>query len=285
MAKEYLFYFRKQINTLVSVLRQQVKLTGFKYCPCCNHYSLFFLNKNYEKKTKKLCQKWGTGKEFTEQMVKRENNFCTHCLSNYRIRSHARTILKVFNQKKISDFISFLKKNPSFSIYETANYWVFRNRKIKKLKNYIVSEFHPNFPFGEKIKGIRNENLEKLTFQKQSFDLVITGEVLEHVADLSKSLTEIYRILKIGGYHIFTTPVNYSIKKTRLRATKSKNNSVKHLLPPILHGNDVASGILAFRDFGADIDKIVKNHGFSFREDKYYFDSQHITSVYISQKI
>jgi len=47
-----------------------------------------------------------------------------------------------------------------------------------------------------------------LPFAKESFDVVVCTEVLEHITDLGKAIAEIHRVLKKGGYVIISTP-NY----------------------------------------------------------------------------
>ena len=51
--------------------------------------------------------------------------------------------------------------------------------------------------------GNRCENLEELTFDDNTFDLVITQDVLEHVLNPGKAFKEICRVLKPGGAHKF----------------------------------------------------------------------------------
>lgn len=279
-------FINKQLHIILNTfLNKSLVMAGLKYCYCCGYYSLFYWDTDYEDLLRRLVPKWGLTDDYLEQMIKRENELCANCGSGFRQRAHARTILNLLKFSRLSDFISFLKKNPSFIVYETANYNLFRNEKIKKIYNYIVSEFHPDYVFGQKVNGIRNENLEKLTFDNQSFDILITGEVLEHISNLPRSLSEIHRVLKKGSYHIFTVPVDYSMNITRTRAILEKDGKVTHLLPPAVHGDDITGGVLAYRDFGRDIDNTIEKYGFQCREEKYYQKGQHITSVYISQKI
>src|SRR5665811_1925168 len=46
---------------------------------------------------------------------------------------------------------------------------------------------------------------EKLPFQNSSFDVVFCCDVLEHVQDLPKVISEISRVLKVGGIFIYDT--------------------------------------------------------------------------------
>ena len=281
----FTLFIKKQLKAILNALKGRFVIVDFKYCHSCGCYSLFYWWRYYEHMLRKNVPKWGVSIDYTEQMIKRENKFCANCGSVFRMRAHAQTILKIFKQTRLSGFVPFLRSNPSFVVYEAANCNVFRNGALKGLDNYIVSEFHPEYKFGQNVNGTRNENLEGLTFSDESFDLIITSDVLEHVSDLEKALSEIYRVLKPDGYHIFTIPVDYSVTKTRQRVLVGVDGKLNHLLPPVIHGDDIRDGILVYRDFGTDINKILKRHGLKCREDKYYVNRKHIVSIYIAQKI
>lgn len=45
-----------------------------------------------------------------------------------------------------------------------------------------------------------------LPFKNNTFDSIVSFEVIEHVKNYSKYLTEAFRVLKKGGYFIFSTP-------------------------------------------------------------------------------
>lgn len=282
-----LMYLYRQSNAILNVLfnRNTFRFKGLSYCYSCGCYSFFYWNKDYAQTLGSLIPSWGMDEAYIEQMIKRENEFCANCGGVFRIRAHAKTVLGLLKLSRLSDFISLFKRNPSFTVYEAARYNLFRNEKIKEANNYIVSEFHPEYDFGKDVDGVRNENLESLTFDSESFDILITSEVLEHVSDLSKSLSEIRRVLKYGGYHIFTIPVNYSLNETRQRVILGPDGATRHILPPAFHGDDITDGILAQRDFGRDIDRIMSERGFRQEEEKFYLNGRHITSVYIAKKV
>ena len=44
-----------------------------------------------------------------------------------------------------------------------------------------------------------NQNLEKLTYEDESFDVVITQDVFEHINEPFQAFKEIARVLKPGG--------------------------------------------------------------------------------------
>lgn len=62
--------------------------------------------------------------------------------------------------------------------------------------------------------GILNIDLTELTFDDATFDCVISNHVLEHIPDDRKAMSEILRVLKVGGNAIITVPINESLTET-----------------------------------------------------------------------
>src|SRR3989344_1895867 len=269
-------YLDREIRLLQYVLgKPDCRLLPPAYCHCCSEFTWRYWSDKYEQTLRTLVPKWHLGTDYVDYMIKRENVFCANCKSVSRMPLHAKTILRLFKFRNVNQFVKFLETNPSFIIYEAARYHIFRHEKIKSLKNYIVSEYYPSRTFGGEIKGVLNEDLQKLSFKNETFDLIITSEVLEHVAHLSRALNEIRRVLKPSGYHVFTIPIDYSLPKTQTRAVLLKNGRIKHILPPAIHGDDISSGSLAFRDFGLDTHKLLEHHSFEVQDKN---------SVFITQK-
>lgn len=105
------------------------------------------------------------------------------------------------------------------------------------------------------------QNVQRLTFNDRSFDLVSSTEVLEHVPDYKKAFGEIYRVLKSGGKFIFTVPL-YLNMETSQRASMSDQGLV-HIKEPVYHGDHLRKkGALVFWDFGSDFVKSVGNCGY-----------------------
>src|SRR3954454_21321046 len=69
---------------------------------------------------------------------------------------------------------------------------------------YFPTQFFPDTPRGEIHRGFRCEDLMAQTFESESFDLVITSDVFEHLPDAGAAVREIMRTLKPRGAHIFT---------------------------------------------------------------------------------
>lgn len=134
--------------------------------------------------------------------------------------------------------------------------------KLRKMcKNYLASQFFPGYPLGSvHSSGFRNEDLGNQTFPDQSFDLVITQDVVEHLLDPEKVFSEIARVLKPGGAHIFSVPL---VNATTEFRAKLVDGNIKFLLEPRYHGNPVdINGSLVAVDWGSDIvDYIYKSSG------------------------
>lgn len=53
-----------------------------------------------------------------------------------------------------------------------------------------------------------------LPFENNYFDVILCNHVLEHIKKDQDALTELYRVLKPGGWGIFQVPIDYSRSKT-----------------------------------------------------------------------
>ena len=125
--------------------------------------------------------------------------------------------------------------------------------------------------------GATNENLEKLTFEDNSFDIFVTQDVMEHVLNPILAFREIERGLKPGGVHIFTTPI-YLFTKTRSRV-KFDGEKWVNILPAIYHGNPISNeGALVTVDWGDDIAEIIDKNCNNTETKVYQF--QHTKTNY-----
>jgi len=53
---------------------------------------------------------------------------------------------------------------------------------------------------------VKNVEEEDLPFREGEFDVVLSLQVIEHIKDIDRYLSEIYRVLKVGGVFIAATP-------------------------------------------------------------------------------
>lgn len=123
---------------------------------------------------------------------------------------------------------------------------------------YVATYYWPEIPLGTMHQGRRCENLEAQTFPAESFDLVITQDVMEHVFHPQKAYQEIYRTLRPGGYHIHTTPIFKHLVQTEQMATLGQDGQITHLAEPEYHGNPISGegSLVTFR-YGYDLADLI----------------------------
>lgn len=119
--------------------------------------------------------------------------------------------------------------------------------------DYVASQFFANTPRGQLNGSQRSEDLEALTFGNESFDIVITQDVFEHILRPAKAFAEIARTLKPGGAHVYTVPY-FRGKKTVVRAKPNGNGGIAHLMTPDYHGNPIdEAGSLVITEWGDEL--------------------------------
>ncbi|MHB8881380.1 MAG: class I SAM-dependent methyltransferase [Thermodesulfovibrionales bacterium] len=151
------------------------------------------------------------------------------------------------------------------SILEVSPSHVGASAKIRKhCSRYMRSHFFNEFPRGTlHHSGFRCEDLEAMTFPDESFDLVISQDVMEHVFAPAKAFAEIARILKPGGAHLFSVPLVNKERPSEAWAIKDSRGAIVHLQQPEYHSNPVdEKGSLVTMHWGYDIsDYISTNSG------------------------
>ncbi|TPM97931.1 methyltransferase domain-containing protein [Mesorhizobium sp. B2-1-3A] len=122
-------------------------------------------------------------------------------------------------------------------------------------RHYIASQYFPDLPFGSMHKGVRNEDLENLTFGDCSFDITVTLDVMEHVYHPDKVVSEVFRTLRPGGIYICTFPVRKSQTSAwERRFIQHEDGTREHLKEPEIHGNPVSNeGSIVTVDYGYDL--------------------------------
>lgn len=208
-----------------------------------------------------LISEWELDEQWANWFNEREGSYCVNCYASLRTNQLAEALLKGFELltgikgKNLNDICS----NPELKNLTVAeiNSAGTIHKFLEKIPGLYYSEY------GSKQPQIRSENLEMLSYQDSFFDLVVTSETLEHVPDFNRALSEIHRVLKPGGMHIFTIPVVWERTSTKIRA-KLENGSVVYLYPPSYHGapQDNFEDYLVFSEFGNDVVEVVRTAGF-----------------------
>jgi SAM-dependent methyltransferase len=154
---------------------------------------------------------------------------------------------------------------------------------LVSLPHFEASDYTPGAKPGEIISGVRSEDLTRLTYRDESFDLVLTSETLEHVPDLTAALSEIRRVLVRGGWHVFTIPLLPTVPATFPRTVVCPDGSLDHRAPLISHpGGDW--GYPVFTEFGADLPEILVHAGFDVEMKFGPVSEDDLGQVFVSRK-
>jgi SAM-dependent methyltransferase len=125
-------------------------------------------------------------------------------------------------------------------------------------RGYIATQFFPEVRRGEHKDGIRCEDLEQQTFGDDTFDLVITQDVMEHIFHPDRAYREVWRTLKPGGLYIHTTPIYKDLVASERRASLAADGTVSYHFEPEYHGNPVnPTGSLVTFHYGYDLADLI----------------------------
>jgi SAM-dependent methyltransferase len=193
----------------------------------------------------------------------REGYRCTSCGSSLRYQGQADALLRRYATKGASS-IAELVSDSAFArlhIWEPGVYGPFRPY-LRALPNYNTSYYWPDVAPGEVRDGLRCEDLMALTFRSESFDLVITSDIFEHVRRPYVGFAEVHRALRTGGTHVFSIPVQEPMPtKTVPRVDTSADEDV-YLLEPRYHRGPNDTEHIVYNNFGADLVDRLRDVGF-----------------------
>jgi SAM-dependent methyltransferase len=244
-----------------SVLAARGCLTGSR-CPACGRRSVIV---GEAVLWPELIADWELSPEWVRWFNEREGLRCSACHASLRSRQLAEGLLAVAREMSAGDATSLkaLCVDPTFCAMSIAelNAAGDLHRFLSALPNLRYSEY------GSTSAAVPSEDLLALSYPSASFDLVISSETLEHVADVKRALREIRRVLKPGGWHVFTVPVVLDQTTTRRRASL-RNGKVVHDLPPSYHDGAAtgdAADLLVFYEFGSDFLDECAAAGFEVR--------------------
>jgi SAM-dependent methyltransferase len=164
-----------------------------------------------------------------------DNYLCPNCRCNDRERH----LGMYFDQLAITEKISngdVLHVSPEKRLAD----WI----RAARPRNYRCIDLFPS------RAGIERMDLQALDFPENSFSLIICNHVLEHVADPSRALSEICRVLRPGGIAVLQTPWSPLLVAT-FEAQVECDSDRELLFGQSDH----------FRVFGADIFNMISSAG------------------------
>ena len=79
------------------------------------------------------------------------------------------------------------------------------------LSHEMINEAMREFTEAESVNvQLEIGDVTMLRFPAESFDKILCSEVIEHVPDLERAISEMYRVLKPGGYLVVSSPNRHS---------------------------------------------------------------------------
>ena len=206
-----------------------------------------------------ICNLCGTKQTFyKDHNSLREGYRCCQCKASLRYRGQTEAIIKSFG-KPDTTLMKDLIRDPNFkklSIYEPGVIGPFR-KYLGNFGNYVNSYFWSDVKPGDYRDGIQCQNLEMLTFDSNYFDLIITSDIMEHIRHPWVAFADIWRVLKPGGYHICSIPIQKLMKQETFYRVDTSGEEDIHLVEPRYHSAPQPKGgrskSLVYVDYGRDI--------------------------------
>jgi methyltransferase family protein len=180
-----------------------------------------------------------------------ETRTCLFCSANERYELLAMEIKSRFGEKLSEKDV--LELDPHSPL-----------RKLLSRSHSHVRTFFSAGVEGGTIRadGAVCEDITSLTVADESFDLIISSDVLEHVPRLNMAFSETARVLRPGGAHLFTVPPRAGTKKR----AEIIGGKVNHIETPEYHLDPLSpQGILTFWEVGPDLPEIFPTAGLDIR--------------------
>ncbi len=146
------------------------------HCPCCDKSFDHFLSYGFNP---------------------RPNALCPWCLSLERHR-----LLWLYLEERtniFTDQVSLLHVAPEHMLQE----------RLKACGNidYLSADI-------EMPNAMVQMDITDIQYPDNSFDIVLCNHVLEHIRDDHKAMSELYRVMKPGGWAVLQTPVDHNAQHT-----------------------------------------------------------------------
>ena len=205
----------------------------------------------------------------------RETGFCRKCNSMNRYRALAYVICKSLSGDlgtRLRSLVDVARLS-DLKVYNTDTLSPVHTA-LASMKNYVCSEyFGGEYAGGECVNNVQHQDLMDLSFPDESFDLVLSADVFEHIPDPYKAHREVFRVLKPGGRHIFTVPFDQAQYLDDLRAVIDEDGSIKLLQPPVYHHDPlrIDDGCLVYSFFS--IEMLARLRRIGFRTNMYRVES------------
>ena len=101
------------------------------------------------------------------------------------------------------------------------------------------------------------EDLTRLTFADNACDLIITSHVMGYVPRYELALSEIFRVLKPSGTHVFSVPPDFPISSSSEPRCIKVSDEIIHVKTSRYHNSRNGTDCLTYVDYGLDLLKLI----------------------------
>lgn len=196
----------------------------------------------------------------------REQMQCPRCRLNNRMRASIHLLMDIIAPTSESRIYATEQSSPLFS-YLHKCFPVLQGSEFVQ-DAALMSE--------NNSKKLRHEDLTQLSFPTDSFDVILSFDVLEHIPNYRSAFTECARTLKPAGKMLFSVPFDANSVHNHIRAELHKDGTIEHLLPPEYHDDPRnPEGCLCFQHFGWEMLEEMKQAGFSSVSTLSYYSREY----------
>jgi SAM-dependent methyltransferase len=190
----------------------------------------------------------------------RENLVCMHCGLNSRVRAALGLLFekveltestRIYLSEQATHTFVWMQSNLPCEV-TGSEFEPDASRRLE-LSEYL----HTIGGLGE----VQFNDVTNLDFADGELDAIVSFDVLEHVPDYKKALSEFSRVLAEDGLLIATFPF-CDAPRTVVRARIGADGIVEHLCEPEFHGDPISGGVLCYYHFGWDILEDCRRSGF-----------------------
>lgn len=179
---------------------QRQILKGRFFCPVCGNNVVRFepLPLYYEQMQEKYPSEQP---QFLGEMMNTHAYLCPHCHASDRDRLYAMYMSKKFegiNKSNNLSEIAFLDFAPSSGLQQFV-------------KKYDFIKYRSADLYMEGVDD-KVDIVDMNIYKDNQFDVLLCSHVLEHIKNDKKAMSELYRVLKIGGWGIVVVPINLGLE-------------------------------------------------------------------------
>jgi glycosyltransferase involved in cell wall biosynthesis/ubiquinone/menaquinone biosynthesis C-methylase UbiE/Tfp pilus assembly protein PilF len=185
----------------------------------------------------------------------RENIGCCSCSSTSRHRALVNVLLGTLNRGAI---LSNIPADSKICIFESSGMASYNNVLASKF-SYINTSYDKVIIESGTYDPRCYADLQKMPYGDNTFDYIITGDVMEHVRDYFSAIEECFRVLKPGGFMLFTVPYKHSMGKNHIKVLPDGDHDV-FLEEAEYNGTDRSP---VYRIYGRELLDELSRKGFS----------------------